>query len=95
MKSRPGFAGAAVFLACVMAEGGETREKYQEETRDRDASKGGDEREGSGVAHRGLKKDTIRCMSIQGPIDIDLLSEDDLRDLNHRIVERLRMIHLL
>ena len=34
-------------------------------------------------------------MSTQGPVDIDLLSEDDLRDLNHRIVERLRMIHQL
>jgi hypothetical protein len=29
------------------------------------------------------------------PIDIDRLTEDELRDLNHRIVERLRVMHQL
>jgi hypothetical protein len=29
------------------------------------------------------------------PVDIDRLSEDDLRDLNHRIVQRLRVIQQL
>lgn len=34
-------------------------------------------------------------MTAPPSINIDLLSEDELRDLNHRIVERLRMIHQL
>ena len=29
------------------------------------------------------------------PIDIDTLTENDLRDLHHRITQRLRMIHQL
>lgn len=34
-------------------------------------------------------------MATPGSINIDLLSEDELRDLNHRIVERLRMLSQL
>jgi hypothetical protein len=34
-------------------------------------------------------------MSTPPPINIDLLSEDELRDLNHRVVERLRMLSQL
>ncbi len=34
-------------------------------------------------------------MARTGPVNIDLLSEDELRDLHHRIVERLRMIQQL